>query len=282
MTRLYIRGDLYMSEKNLSFIKFGPGGMGPEKEIVGNIEKFSSMGIKSGEIEFTYGIYIKSEKYMNEIKDAVKKFDFKLSIHSQYWINLNSTEKKKIEDSKKRILDCCRVGEKIGARVVVFHAGFYGKRDFKETYENIKNAIIEIQEEIKKNKWKIKIAPETMGKINVFGSIEDISNLAKDTGCSFCIDFAHILARDKKVNYEKIKELFGKFKEWHCHFSGIVYTEKGERHHILTEDSVWKELFKGLKNSGILDGSELVIINESPDPLGDSLKGLKIFNKSHF
>ena len=30
--------------------------------------------------------------------------------------------------------------------------------------------------------WKIKIAPESMGKINVFGSIEEISRLAKETG----------------------------------------------------------------------------------------------------
>ena len=33
---------------------------------------------------------------------------------------------------------------------------------------------------IRKNNWKIKIAPETMGKINVFGSIEEISSLVKE------------------------------------------------------------------------------------------------------
>ena len=43
---------------------------------------------------------------------------------------------------------------------------------------------------------------------DVFGSIDEISRLVNETGCSFCLDFAHILARDKKVDYEKIKELF--------------------------------------------------------------------------
>jgi endonuclease IV len=45
-----------------------------------------------------------------------------------------------------------------------------------------------------------------MGKINVFGSVEEISDLVKETGCSFCIDFAHILARDKKIDYVKIEK----------------------------------------------------------------------------
>jgi deoxyribonuclease-4 len=110
-----------------------------------------------------------------------------------------------------------------------------------------------------------------MGKINVFGSPEEISRLAKETGCGFCIDFAHILARDKKVDYEKIKELFPQ-KKWHCHFSGIVYNEKGERHHINLENEQWKKLFENLP-----EDKDISIICESPDTLGDSVKGLNIF-----
>ena len=71
-----------------------------------------------------------------------------------------------------------------------------------------------------------------MGKINVFGSVEEISLLVKETDCSFCLDFAHILARDKKIDMKKIEKLFPE-KEWHAHYSGIEYGEKGERN---TED----------------------------------------------
>src|SRR5438876_311041 len=83
----------------------------------------------------------------------------------------------------------------------------------EEAYGNIKNEIISMMHEIKKNNWKIKIAAETMGKVNVFGSLDEISKLVKDTSCSFCIDFAHILAREKKVDYEKVERLFPQ-KEW--------------------------------------------------------------------
>jgi deoxyribonuclease IV len=173
--------------------------------------------------------------------------------------------------SKKRILECCEVGEKLGAYRVVFHPGFYSDIDKEKSYQNIKEAILEIEKEIKKKKWKIKIAPETTGKINVFGSVEEISQLVKDTGCSFCIDFAHVLAREKKVDYEKIKKLFGAEKNWHVHFSGIEYTEKGERRHIRTEEKAWKDLLKNLPKD-----KNIVIINESPAPFEDALSGLKL------
>ena len=253
-------------------IKFGPAGLGPVKTAVERLEEYHKIGFEACEIAFTYGIYIHNEKDAENIGKAAKKFNINLSIHAPYWINLNSKEKIKIEESKKRILDCCKIGEVLGADVVVIHAGYYGKMKKDETYENIKTAILDIHKEIKKHNWKIKIAPETMGKVNVFGSIEQIAKLVEDTHCSFCIDFAHILAREKKVDYEKIKSLF-KQEKWHCHFSGINYTEKGERNHIKTGKDKWKDLLKNLPKN-----KDITIINESPDMINDSVEGLKLSN----
>ena len=251
-------------------IRFGPAGLGPANEAVSRLEEYHKLGLSACEIAFTYGIYIKNEEDMKKIKDAAKNLDIKLSIHAQYWINLNSAEKRKIEESKARILECCRVGDKLGADLVVFHPGFYGKMGVEESYENIKRAISELKTEIKKKGWKINIAPETMGKVNVFGSIEQVFQLVQDTSCSFCIDFAHVLAREKKVDYEKIKKLFPE-KAWHCHFSGIEYSLKGERKHIKSSVSAWKELLKNLPKNKVI-----TIINESPDLIKDSVEGLKL------
>lgn len=253
-------------------IRFGPSGIGPVKEAINNLENYNKLGLRACEIAFTYGAYIKSKEDANLIRDAAKKLDIKLSIHSQYWINLNSKEKIKIEQSKERILECCRIGEELGAYIVVFHPGFISGMDIEESYQNIKKAIMEILAVIKKNKWKIKIAPETTGKINVFGSYQQIARLAEETGCAFCIDFAHILARDKKVDYDGIKKAFSKYDSWHVHFSGIEYTEKGERKHLKTPVNSWKELLKELPKN-----KEIVIINESPDHVNDSVEGLKIY-----
>lgn len=256
-------------------IVFGPAGIGNIREVEKTFSEYHKWGIGAAEIPFTYGVYIKEDRHKKEIekiREASKKYRIRLSIHAPYWINLNSKEKQKIQESKKRILDCCRIGELLNAGIVVFHAGFYGSDDKETAYQNIKKAVLEIQGEIKRNKWKIKIAAETMGKINVFGDVNEILRLSKETGCSFCVDFAHLWARKQgDITYEEIYENFTDFDSLHCHFSGIEYGEKGEKSHKLTPESELKKLIKALpKNKNI------TIINESPDPMGDSVKSLKI------
>ncbi len=253
-------------------IKFGPAGIGPVKGVEQVLEHYNKLGLKAAEVAFSYQVYIKPDA-AGSIGKKAKELDIELSIHAPYYVNLNSEEKAKREATKKRILNCCRIGEALGAKTVVFHPGYYGKKgDREKDFETIKSGIAEIMTEIKKNGWKIEIAPETMGKVNVFGSVEEISRLVKETGCSFCLDFAHILARDKKVDYEKIKGLFPQ-KKWHVHFSGIIYGDKGERSHRKTNVDEWRELLKNLPKD-----REIVIINESPDMIDDSAEGLKIYN----
>jgi len=252
-------------------IKFGSAGLGGIKEAISNLEMFHKLGLKACEIAFTYGVYIKNKDDALKIGKAAEKFEIKLSIHAPYWINLNSKDKDKIRKSKERILRCCEVGTYLGAYRVVFHPGYYAGMDKGKTYENIKTAILEIQNEIKKKRWKIKLAPETTGKVNVFGSIDEISRLVEETGCGFCLDFAHIIARYKQVDYKFIKKKFKKHKDWHAHFSGIEYGEKGEKRHIKTNTSNWKKLLDNLpKNKNI------IIINESPFPVQDSVVGLRL------
>src|SRR3989344_6557372 len=235
-------------------MRFGPAGLGGVKEAVSNLIGYNKLGLKACEIAFTYGIYLKEGmKEIEEIRKTAEKLDIKLSIHAPYYINLNSEDKKKIEQSKKRILDCCRIGELLGADVVVFHPGFYGKIGKEKTYENIKKEILNILEIISKNKWKIKIAPETTGKINVFGSVEEILRLVKETGCSFCVDFSHVYARNLgKISYKEIYENFAKFSSLHCHFSGIEFSDKGEKNHTFTDENKIKKLLSILpKNKDI-------------------------------
>jgi deoxyribonuclease-4 len=252
-------------------IKFGPAGLGPIKTAEQVLENYAKQGLKACEIAFTYGPYIKNKEDAVRIGNKAKELGIDLSIHAPYYVNLNSEENATREASKKRILDCCKIGELLQAKTVVFHPGYYGYKK-QEAYDNIKKGILDILNYIDKKKWNIQIAPETMGKVNVFGSIEEISQLVKDTGCSFCIDFAHILARDKFVDYEKVKKLFPG-KNWHCHFSGIIYNEKGERSHKTTLKEEWKDLLKNLPKD-----KNIIIINESPTMLEDSIEGLKLSN----
>lgn len=256
-------------------IKFGPAGLGPVHEAEENLELISKSGLKACEIAFTYGVYIKDRKDAERIGEKAEKLGVDLSIHAPYWINLNSEEKAKVHMSKQRILKCLEVGTLLGAKKIVFHPGFYGKIDKEVAYENIKNAILEIQKIRKEKKYTPELAPETTGKVNVFGSPEEIKKLVEDTGCSFCIDFAHILARYKSYRFDELKKLFGSEGSWHIHFSGIEYGDKGEKKHLKTENKAWKQLIENLPK-----GKEIRIINESPEPFADAVSGLKLFNNS--
>jgi deoxyribonuclease-4 len=265
-------------------IKIGPSGLGGVEESKEVLEGYNKRGFGNCEVLFVQQVYMNKEQ-AEKIGKLAKENNIHLSIHAQYFINLNSEEKPKIHASMQRILKCCEIGNYLGAKSIVFHSGFYGK-DFakaknkeeknkieEETFQNIKKRIIEMMEIIKEKRWKVELCPETMGKINVFGSVEEISRLVKETGCSFCIDFAHILARDKKVDYEKIKKLFPE-KEWHCHFSGIEYGEKGERNHIDLKKEQWKELLENLPKD-----KKITIVCESPSRIEDCVEGLEILNK---
>ena len=243
----------------------GTGGKDPE-----NLVKIKKEGFNCVEVAFTYSVWMSNadaKKYF----DVNKKLGLKLSIHAPYYINLNSKDKKKIESSKRRILSCCERGYYMGAGLVVFHPGYYGGMDKEKTFDNIKKAILEIQKEIHKNKWDVKLAPEVMGKKNVFGSVDEISRLKRETGCSFCLDFSHVLARNGKIDFNYIFKKFN-VKNLHCHISGIEYGEKGEKHHVLTPSSFLKKVINECKKRKL----NVTLINESPDPVGDSLKALKM------
>lgn len=252
-------------------IRFGPAGLGGVKEAMANLEEFARLGLRACEIAFVYGIYIK-EQEAPAIGKKAHELGIKLSIHSPYFINLNSDKKLVVENSKKRLIDCCRIGELLGAQVVVFHPGFYGKIDKSETFENIKVQVSEVMQEIEKNNWKIKIAAETTGKVNVFGSVEEILKLVKETACLPCVDFAHVLARNKgKISYEEIYSSFKHFSSLHCHFSGINFGDKGEINHKLTSEIEMKKLLQALPKE-----KDITIINESPSPVEDAKRMLEL------
>lgn len=253
-------------------IKIGPAGSGGSKDE--GFIKVKKAGLDALEIAFTYGIWMRKAD-AEKIHNLNKKLELILSIHAPYYINLNSTEKSKVEASKKRILGCCEIGNILGVKYIVFHGGFYGKDSKEKTFENIKKQILKLQSEIKKNKWQVELAPETTGKPSQFGSLDELIKMKKEIGCHLCIDFSHLKARENgKITYEEIAQKLSKANlgHLHCHFSGIEYSEKGERHHILTPESEIKELLKALKKHNL----DCTIINESPDPIGDALKMKKI------
>jgi deoxyribonuclease-4 len=258
----------------VSKILIGPAGTGGAE--LENFRAIKEAGLDAVEIEFTYGVWM-SRSQAEAIKELNSQLGLKLSIHAPYFINLNSQEKQKVGASRARILKSCEIGHYLSGKDktnIVFHPGFYQKDSKEKTYECIKEQILRIQEEIKEKKWNVNLCPETTGKESQFGDLDEIIKLMKDTGCHICVDFSHLKARyNGKIDYDVICEKLAKLHTpLHCHFSGIEFTAKGERRHLLTEEKDIKELFKYLKKYKL----GCTIINESPNPMGDALKMKKL------
>jgi deoxyribonuclease-4 len=95
-----------------------------------------------------------------------------------------------------------------------------------------------------------------------------------------CVDFAHIYARNYgKMDYaetlDKLKPVMPKLNNHlHCHFSGIEYTSKGERNHLVMDHH---PDFRPLAKEILKRRLDVTIISESPVTWQDSLKMRRIF-----
>ncbi|TKJ17781.1 endonuclease IV [Candidatus Woesearchaeota archaeon B3_Woes] len=251
-------------------ILIGPAGTGGSSEE--GFRRIKELGLDAVEVEFTYNIWMKKEDAV-KLNKLNKELKLRFSIHAPYFVNLASFERPKVHASKSRILKSCEIGHYLGAKYIVFHAGFYQKKDPEIIYHTIKKEILDMMEVIKEKKWKVVLAPETTGKASQFGSLDELIRLKKETGCNLCVDFAHLRARNKgKIDYDEVMKKLKPLGHIHAHFSGIEWTDKGERRHLLTEVKDMKDLFNYLKKYKI----DVTIINESPDPFGDAVKMKKL------
>jgi len=224
------------------------------------------------------------EELAKKIKETSTKNNKLLTCHGQYFINLSSLEKHKIVASKQRILNAANIANLCGAWSLTFHAGFYQKQDNDKVYEMIKKELKSISKELRDNNNKIWIRPETTGKGTQFGTVNEILKLSNDVEQVMpCIDFSHLHARSNgKYNTKEefdnvlgsVEKSLGKegLSNMHMHLSGINYGEKGERNHLILNESDmnYKDFLRSLKEYKVKG----MLICESPN-IEDDAKLLK-------
>jgi len=176
-----------------------------------------------------------------------KKHDVRLSVHGSYFINLAGTDDV-VSASKARILAGATAADWMGAYVLVFHTGFYGKFEKSYAFDVCVKALKDVSQTMKDMGLKVKLGPETMGRKFQVGSINEIMSICQEVeNTQLVVDWGHLHARDlgvfKKIDdirvvAEKIESTLGSemLQEMHCHFSKIEFSSQGERkHHPLDE-----------------------------------------------
>ena len=79
---------------------------------------------------------------------AAKENDVRLSLHGSYYINL-SGKRDVVEASKRRLIASATAADWMGAYVMVFHTGFYGRFEKDFAFKTCLNALKEVSAEMR-------------------------------------------------------------------------------------------------------------------------------------
>lgn len=201
--------------------------------------------------------------------------DVRLSMHGSYFVNL-SGKREVIEASKQRLIAAATGANWMGAYVVVFHSGFYGKFEKDYAFKQCLTALKEVSSEINRLGLNVKLGPETMGRKFQVGNVDEILAINQEVeGTQLVVDWGHLHALhqgalktvdDFRNIAIKIEEKLGTqtLRSMHCHFSKIEFSAQGEkRHHTLDEERFGPE-FRMLAEVIVEFGMHPTIICESP------------------
>lgn len=247
-----------------------------------DIKNFNLDGI---ELAFVHGVRMSADTRM-EVKKLAKQYNLIITAHAPYYINLNAKEEEKIDASINRIIQTAEAVEELGGYSIVFHAGFYLKQEKDDVYKKIYDGFNKIMQNL--SDTSIWIRPETTGKSTQWGDLDEVIKISKEFDKVLpCIDFAHLHARDIGIwnTYDEFSKIFEKIgnnlgdyalKNFHAHIAGINYGNKGEKNHLMLDESDfnYKDLLKAFKDFDIKG----TIVCESPIPEDDAILIKKLYN----
>lgn len=273
--------------------KFGPAGNSDSFKAMGYKhslqvpEYIVKMGLDCFEYQCGRGVNIGLDK-AKLLGEVAKEKGITLSLHAPYYISMSSVEEEKRLNSINYILASARAVNAMGGDRIVVHTGSCGKitreRALELAIDTMKLSLKALDEE---GLSHIHICPETMGKVNQLGTLEEVIALCKiDERLIPCIDFGHLNARDlgilkTKEDFEqifiKIRDSLGsdRLKNFHSHFSKIEYSQGGEKRHLTFDDTVFGPDFEPVMDLTVKYGCSPTFICESAGTQAEDAKQMK-------
>jgi deoxyribonuclease-4 len=197
------------------------------------------LDLNAMEVQFVRGLYVMEDEEAQFMKDYSKENDVELHAHAPYYINLAGSGEE-LDLSIEKILYSARLADKMGAKTVVTHPGYYGEHTERKTAKKIIKNTKKILGILKKEKIKAKLGIETMGKKKVFGSLDEIIDICSNVkGLIPIVGVGHIHARTNGglLKREDFEEIFKKLKplrlkHYLIHVTGVLYENGNEYYHV--------------------------------------------------
>ena len=231
--------------------KFGPGGIPlsfGKLKFPENLSAYlEGFGLDAFEIECGRGVRV-AERTRRLLPDIIKKQGIALSIHAPYYTSLSSVDEETRLKSVEYVWQTAEAAHLLGADRLVVHSGSCAKITRSEALGLAKDTLRRIADKVVSAFPEVTVCPETMGKVNQLGTLEEVIELCK-VHESFlpCVDFGHLNARTlggikTKGDYAAILDAaesglgVERARKMHIHFSKIMYTVGGEKSHLTFED----------------------------------------------
>lgn len=226
-----------------------------------------NLGLSAMEIQFSRGFIREEEAF--EIRKTAEKCGIDLYVHAPYYINLTGDERN-VEMSKNKIRRSMHIADVINARMVTTHTGFYGSLSKREAMRRMAVRLRSLRDELKTEGIEIPIGVQTIGKPEVFGSLEEIVELCtRVRGIHPVLDMAHIHARQNGRLQEKedFREVFDaaaplELDHYLVYLTGVRYNAEGEIYHVPVRKSDMPIL--KLMECVVENDYNTTIISESP------------------
>ncbi len=266
-------------------IKFGPAGNcqmfydSGYKNTVQMPEFLNKIGLDAYEIQCGRGVRMKDDA-AKQIGELAKQNGISLSVHAPYYISMSGIDEEKRINSINYILQSANLAKLSGANRIVIHTGSCSKISREEALELAKDTFKKAIKAMDENGYgNISMCPETMGKINQLGTLDEVLELCSlDERMLPAIDFGHINAREQgslktEKDFENIvlavKNKLGEYraKNFHVHFSKIEYSTGGEKKHLTFEDTVFGPCFEPFAEVILKHSLEPTIICESDNTM---------------
>ena len=224
--------------------KFGPAG---NSDSFSKVHKSSlkapawiaAQGLDCYEYQCGKGVHIGEEAAVKLGQEAVKA-GISLSLHAPYFINLANPDPESLKKTIGYITQACFAAQCMGAGRVVIHSGALMKRTRREAQEIALKSLKEVIAACDDAGYgNIALCPETMGKINQLGDLDEVLELCTLDGRLVpCIDFGHLYARSLGADdgaeafhkmLDRVEEMLGaeRASKFHSHFSHIQFTPNG-------------------------------------------------------
>lgn len=221
---------------------FGPAGNAenfPCKSSADAPKWLAEIGLDCYEYQCGKGVHV-GEATARRVGLAAAEQGITLSLHAPYFINLANPDPQALEKTIGYVTGACRVADWMGAGRVVIHSGALMGRTRREALDIARRSLREVIAACDGAGFgHLTLCPETMGKINQLGDLEEVLELcALDPRLLPCVDFGHLYARSLGADegaeamermLECMEAALGpeRASRFHSHFSHIEFTPGG-------------------------------------------------------